>query len=106
MDAVYSLCASHSPPIPGRTTHAREAKLSCIVPGCSRTGRNTLGVRLRKPDTTAIWAPETEAHVCDTHARSGARVTLIYEATDTGRVEVRTYSADEPIVKRMTIRVG
>jgi hypothetical protein len=78
--------------------------VSCIVPGCSRTGRNKLGVRLRKPDTTAIWSPETDAHVCDTHARSGARLTVIYEANETGRVEIRTYGASEPIVKRLTIR--
>lgn len=78
--------------------------MSCIVPGCSRTGRNKLGVRLRKPDTTAIWSPETDAHVCDTHARSGARLTLTYETNETGRVEIRTYGAKEPIVKRLTIR--
>lgn len=56
----------------------------CIVPGCSRNAENTLGVRLRKPDTTAIWAPQTNAHVCNVHARSGARVSVIYEATDSG----------------------
>jgi hypothetical protein len=76
----------------------------CIVPGCRRNALNTLGVRLRKPDTSAIWAPQTDAYVCDTHARSGARLTLTYEATGTGRVEVRTQGAAEPIVKRSAIR--
>jgi hypothetical protein len=75
----------------------------CIVPGCSRSGKNKLGVRLRKPDTSAIWSPETDAHVCDTHARSGARLVILYEATDTGRVELRTQGLTEATTKRMSI---
>ncbi len=72
----------------------------CIVPGCARSASNHLGVRLRRRDTTAIWARETAAHVCDKHARSGARVTVIYEATESGAVEVRTHGATEAIVRR------
>lgn len=72
----------------------------CIVPGCSRTGTNNLGVRLRKPDTTAIWAFETAAHVCDVHARSGVRLVMIYEPTKTGRVEFSVHGATEPVVRR------
>lgn len=75
----------------------------CIVPGCSRSGRNKLGVRLRKPDTSAIWSPETEAHVCDAHARSGAKLVILYEATQTGRVEIRTQGLTEGTTKRMAI---
>jgi hypothetical protein len=60
----------------------------CIVPGCVREGRNNLGVRLRRPDTSAIWAPNTEAYVCDVHAESGVRVTVLYEATTSDEVEV------------------
>lgn len=76
----------------------------CIVPGCAREAENTLGVRLRKPDTSAIWAPQTNAHICDVHARSGARVSLVYEATDTGRVELRVHGSNEAIVRRTAIR--
>jgi hypothetical protein len=76
----------------------------CIVPGCSRSADNALGVRLRKPDTSAIWAPQTGAHVCNRHARSGARITLLYEATDTGRVELRLQGVAEPLVRRTAIR--
>lgn len=75
----------------------------CIVPGCKRNALNNLGVRLRKPDTSAIWAPNANAYVCDIHARSGARVTLIYESNDSGRVELRAQGALEPIVRRTTI---
>jgi hypothetical protein len=75
----------------------------CIVPGCRRSANNTLGVRLRKPDTNAIWAPQAPAHVCDYHSKSGARIALSYEATDSGRVEVRVQGATEPRVRRSTI---
>ena len=78
--------------------------MSCVVPGCTRTGTNKLGIRLRRPDTSAIWSPETDAHVCDHHSRSGARIAIYYEASDTGRVEVRTRGVTAAIVKRMTIR--
>jgi hypothetical protein len=77
----------------------------CIVPECKRDAANNLGVRLRKPDTSAIWAPETTAHVCNTHARSGARLTVFYEATTTGRIEIAVHGATEPVTRRTrTIR--
>lgn len=72
----------------------------CIVPGCGRNAENNLGIRLRRRDTTAVWSPETNAHVCDVHAWSGARIGVVYEATDTGRVEIRVQGATEPIVRR------
>ena len=75
----------------------------CLVPGCTSNAQNTLGVRLRKPDSTAIWAPQTYAYICDAHARSGARVALAYEATDTGRVELRVQGANEAIERGAVI---
>ena len=75
----------------------------CIVPGCRRNALNNLGVRLRKPDTSAIWAPNANAYVCDSHARSGARISVIYEANDSGRVELRVQGAEEPVVRRTAI---
>jgi hypothetical protein len=75
----------------------------CIVPGCKRNAVNTLGVRLRKPDSNAFWAPQTKTYVCDVHARSGARVTVIYEANESGKVELRVQGAEEPVVRRANI---
>lgn len=75
----------------------------CIVPGCGRNALNNLGVRLRKPDTSAIWAPNANAYVCDAHARSGARITVIYEATDTGRIETHVKGTEESVVRRTAI---
>jgi hypothetical protein len=73
---------------------------TCIVPGCTRTGSNDLGIRLRRPDRSAWWARETAAHICDVHARGGARVSVTYEATDNDTVEVRTQAVTEAIVRR------
>jgi len=75
----------------------------CLVPGCTASAENSLGVRLRKPDSTAIWAPQTYAYICDTHARSGARVSLAYEATRTGCVELRVQGASEAIERDAVI---
>ena len=71
----------------------------CIVPGCAVNATNNLGVRLRRADTSAIWAPNSEAYVCDAHATSGARVTLVYEGTESGQIEVRVYGAVRPQVR-------
>jgi hypothetical protein len=72
----------------------------CIVPGCRRNAVNNLGVRLRRPpQADAHWSPNTNAYVCDEHARQGARITVIYEQADNGRIETRVYAAEEPIAR-------
>jgi hypothetical protein len=78
---------------------------NCIVPGCSVDAQNSLSIRLRRPDTSAIWAPNLDAHVCDIHATSGARVTVTYEATEAGQIETVTDGGDgHPAVRRTAIR--
>ena len=83
-----------------RGSNIAAALATCIVPGCRRNAPNNLGVRLRKPDASAIWAFETAAHVCDVHARSGARLHVVWEATGTARVDFSVQGADEPITRR------
>ena len=63
----------------------------CIVPGCPTEARNTLSVRIRWPDTHAAWVRETGAHVCDAHATSGARLTILFEPSDTQQIELRAH---------------
>ena len=76
----------------------------CIVPGCGSDAVNNLGVRLRHPpQSDALWSPNANAFLCDEHARSGARITLIYEATTSGRVETVVYASVSPITRRTTI---
>jgi hypothetical protein len=70
---------------------------SCIVPGCTHEAQNNLSVRLRRPNTSAIWAPNTEAFVCDVHAASGARIHVLYEATESQEIETHVHGwASEP----------
>lgn len=71
----------------------------CVVPSCAREARNNFSVRLRRPDTSAIWAPNTEAFVCDRHAASGARVTIYYEATESDEIEVRVHGTEPPAIR-------
>lgn len=56
---------------------------TCIVQGCNNHATNNFGVRLRREDTTAIWAPNTEAYLCDAHAGTGfivdVRLTPVHE---------------------------
>lgn len=77
----------------------------CIVPGCSLDAQNSLSIRLRRPDTSAIWAPNLDAHVCDVHATSGARVRVAYQATESGHIETITDGGGgDGAVRRTVIR--
>jgi hypothetical protein len=69
----------------------------CIVPACSAEAANNLGIRLRRPDTTAIWAPNTDAYVCDVHARKGALVHVYYETSDDDQVEVHVHGSTHEV---------
>lgn len=44
---------------------------TCIISGCTNVATNNFSVRLRREDTSAIWAPNTEAYICDHHASTG-----------------------------------
>jgi hypothetical protein len=81
---------------------------TCIGPGCNRTAVNNLGVRLRKPpQADAWWSPNANAYVCNVHAKSGARITLIYEATRHGEsrdARFRRRRADRPANRNQVAR--
>jgi len=77
---------------------------TCAIPGCRNPADNNFGVRLRRPDTSAIWAPNTKAYICDRHAARGVRITLAFEPTHSGEVETVILSADgQRIVRRTPI---
>jgi len=86
----------------------------CVVPGCDRPGKHKLGVRCRvwhepspipgKSKTSALWAPDSNAFLCDRHALSGALVTLIYEPNDSGETVVRVIAAPQGNDRRTPIR--
>lgn len=76
--------------------------MSCIISGCNKEGIHNLGVRCRRPDTSAIWAPNTEAFLCDEHAERGMLVTIILEPNNSGQIHTRIISTDGNEVTRTT----
>ena len=76
--------------------------MSWVIPGCLNYAPHNLGVRLRRPDTTAIWAPNTEAFLCDTHAAQGMIITIILEPTTTGQIETKVSGIKPPTHDRTT----
>ena len=86
----------------------------CAVPGCSRSGLNQISVRCRvshggaapkgKGRTGAIWSPETGAFLCDRHALSGARITLIFEPDDSKETTVRVIAGSPAAERVMPIK--
>jgi hypothetical protein len=76
--------------------------MACIVPGCKNDAPNNFGVRLRRPNTSAIWAPNTNASVCDQHATQGVRVRVTLDFTQTQQVETNVSAAGGPIASRTT----
>jgi hypothetical protein len=75
---------------------------ACIVNGCPSVAENNIGVRVRRPDTTAIWAPNTDAYLCDLHAAQGLRITVVLTPTHTGNIETIVSSPGGLPVSRTT----
>lgn len=76
--------------------------MTCIFAGCNQQGVHSIGVRLRRPDTSAIWAPNTNAMVCDHHASQGMRITVYVESLDEHVIETRVQSHGPQVVERTT----
>lgn len=64
----------------------------CMVPGCRNEGKHTLTLRMRRTDTSAVWAPTTDFKVCDKHATEGCDIEVIYRPKRTGVVNMDVYS--------------
>lgn len=76
--------------------------MKCIIPSCKNVASHNFGVRLRRPDTSAIWAPNSEAYFCDAHAVSGATITVLIEPNSTGEIETKIVGLDPPTADRVT----
>jgi hypothetical protein len=87
---------------------------ACIVPGCRNEGINKLGVRCRvwhdgpyphgKGRTSALWAPDADAFLCDEHALGGAMITLLYEPDGSQQTMVRVIGAQHVDPRTVPIR--
>lgn len=76
--------------------------MKCIISGCDNSAKNHFGVRLRRPETTAIWAPNTHAYLCDDHAADGMKIKVILEPTQTKKIETEVSSLSRHAVTRTT----
>jgi hypothetical protein len=66
--------------------------MACIIDGCKNPAEHNLGIRLRRPNTKAIWAPNLDAFVCDDHAARGLKIEIILMPTGTGEIETEVRS--------------
>ncbi|WP_276974348.1 hypothetical protein [Flavobacterium filum] len=48
----------------------------CLIPNCPNNATNNISIRLRREDTTAIWAPNSEAFLCNAHAAQGYTINI------------------------------
>lgn len=72
----------------------------CIIPNCTNNAVHNISIRCRRPDTSAIWAPNTHAFLCDDHAEDGYTIDIVLRPNGTtgittnvtagNRVETRT----------------
>ena len=65
----------------------------CLLPGCTNEPTHLLSLRMRRRDSGADWAPNTEAYFCTDHATKGAHVLVLYSPDTTGEVEVDVSAA-------------
>jgi hypothetical protein len=76
--------------------------MACIIPGCRNRARHNVGIRLRRPSTRAIWAPNTDAFLCDDHATQGLEITIVLTPTNTGEIETKVSSPGGRVISRTT----
>lgn len=73
----------------------------CLIPNCQHNATNNIAVRLRRSDTTAIWAPNSEAYLCDIHAAQGYTINIVL-APSQGHTITTNVSAGGHIESRTT----
>jgi hypothetical protein len=64
----------------------------CMIPKCPHEARHTLTIRMRRTDTSAVWAPATNFKICDKHATAGAEIEIIFRPKRNGKITTDVYS--------------
>ena len=80
------------------------ADAKCSVPGCRAEPSHVLSLRMRRRDTGADWAPNTEAYYCSIHANGGADITILYRPTSSREVNVDVATFKTQASRRTKIR--
>jgi hypothetical protein len=58
-----------------------------------------------KGKTAALWAPDSNAYLCDAHALGGGVVTLIFEPNNTKEITVKVLGAQTAEERTVPIKV-
>jgi hypothetical protein len=84
----------------------------CAVRGCDAEGKHKLGVRCRvwhgpspvagKGRTSALWAPDADAFLCDDHALGGVDMTLLLEPNGSEATSIRVIAGGDATGSRVT----
>jgi hypothetical protein len=77
---------------------------SCLIPNCTNSANNGIGIRLRRPNTTAIWAPNCNAFLCDFHASQGYDINIVLTAAPTRNITTYTSAGGNVKRRRTAIR--
>lgn len=62
----------------------------CLVLNCQNIATHNIGVRLRRPSTSAIWAPNCNAYLCDVHANQGYTVDIVLTPSPVRQITTNT----------------
>lgn len=74
---------------------------NCLIPGCTNDADNNVAIRCRRPDTSAIWAPNSNAYLCLAHATQGCAIDITITPNASGEVETNV-SAGGAVETRTT----
>lgn len=73
---------------------------SCIV--CGKVADKVIGIRLRREldKLSAIWAPNTKAYLCDTHAGIGYDINIEFFPREDTTIKTEVSSCgNDPVVR-------
>lgn len=73
----------------------------CLIPNCQNNAEHNLGIRCRRPDTSAIWAPNCDAFLCDEHADQGYTIDITL-TPQVNRIITTNVNAGGPTETRTT----
>jgi hypothetical protein len=74
----------------------------CIIPNCTNDASHNLGIRCRRPNTSAIWAPNCNAYLCDAHAEQGCSIQIIVTPNNAATITTNVSSGAGAVITRTT----
>jgi len=75
----------------------------CIIHGCPNNAEHNLGIRCRRPDTSAIWAPNCNAFLCDEHAENGCSIEIRITPNNLGTITTNVSGGGNSVSRTTTI---